>query len=32
MVCSPYSRQVKESNLFCLLWRGFFYGEKEENI
>jgi len=32
MVCSPYSRQVKKSNLFCLLWRGFFYAEQEENI
>lgn len=32
MVCSPYSRQVKESNLFCLLWGRFFYVEQEENI
>lgn len=32
MVCSPYSRQVKESNLFYLLWGGFFYAEQEENI
>lgn len=32
VVCSPYSRQVKESNLFCLLWRGFFMGEKRRTF
>jgi hypothetical protein len=24
MICSSYSRQKKESQLICLLWRGFF--------
>jgi transposase len=30
MICSPYSRQKKESTLICLLWRGFFMGKIRE--